>query len=524
MCSYLSYFKQNTFHLHLSDNLYNNVDLYTFEQSMELYAAFRPNSDDPAVEGLSKRSNESYYRRDFDMMQTSCAARGVTIIPELESPGHALVITQWKPELGLENLSLLNISHPGTISTVQTIWSAFLPWFHSKTVHIGADEYESDLVADYTSFVNTMNDYIDSTSGKAMRIWGTFPPNASTTNVNKSVSIQHWEFFEANPYYDFILNDYDVLNSDDSFYIVAKWSGSYPQDFNLTRIFEGNPAGGAWAPYIFDTKNETNNPERENPNVLGSVVALWNDYGPNATSFIEAYYSMRDGLPPLGDKQWGGDLSRAEYDAIFETLVAAAPAQNLDRKIPSKSTTILEYSFATGANSSTILDLSGNGYDGLNNGCEIFNGTLFLADNCSISTPLGSKGFNYTLSFTYRPISSSPGTLFSGPESSLNLGNGSISNITLITSGNAYSLNYTLPVGVWSDVSLIGRGSRTFLSVESVSTGINTTATGEVEFTALLGVNGESFVWDRPMAILAPVERIGGVAGELKAVKLVDGA
>jgi hexosaminidase len=33
----------------------------------------------------------------------------VTIIPELEAPGHALVIAQWKPELALDDLSLLNI-------------------------------------------------------------------------------------------------------------------------------------------------------------------------------------------------------------------------------------------------------------------------------------------------------------------------------------------------------------------------------------------------------------------------------
>lgn len=142
MCSYLSFFKQNTFHLHLSDNLYNNVAIYSNERSMSLYARFRLLSNDPAVEGLNKHANESYTREDFDFIQTKCAARGVTIIPEIEAPGHALVITQWKPELGLtDDLSLLNISNPDTIPTMQTIWKTFLPWFHSKVVHIGADEY-----------------------------------------------------------------------------------------------------------------------------------------------------------------------------------------------------------------------------------------------------------------------------------------------------------------------------------------------------------------------------------------------
>lgn len=142
MCNWISFYKQNTFHLHLSDNLYNNVNVYSLERQLELYSAFRPWSDDPAVAGLNKRRNESYTRRDFDYIQYSCAARGVTIIPEIEAPGHALVISQWKPELALQGqIDLLNISNPNTIPQMETVWKTFLPWFHSKVVHIGADEY-----------------------------------------------------------------------------------------------------------------------------------------------------------------------------------------------------------------------------------------------------------------------------------------------------------------------------------------------------------------------------------------------
>jgi hexosaminidase len=127
--------------MHLSDNLYNNPN-YTYEQQMELYARFRLWSDDPRVAGLNRHANESYTRQDFDRIQYACAARGVTVIPEIESPGHALVFSQWKPELGLMgSLDQLNISYPDTIGTVQTIWDIFGPWFKSKVFEIGADEY-----------------------------------------------------------------------------------------------------------------------------------------------------------------------------------------------------------------------------------------------------------------------------------------------------------------------------------------------------------------------------------------------
>lgn len=144
----MSFYKQNVFHLHLSDNLYNNVKIYSRERQLELYARFRLWSEDDAVKGLKRFKNESYTRKDFDHMQSSCAARGVTIIPEIEAPGHALVFSQWKESLGLkDDLSLLNLSNPDSTTQMKTIWKTFLPWFHSKVVHIGADEYVDDKLS-----------------------------------------------------------------------------------------------------------------------------------------------------------------------------------------------------------------------------------------------------------------------------------------------------------------------------------------------------------------------------------------
>lgn len=207
MCAWMSFWKQNTFHVHLSDNLYNNVDIYGRERQLDLYARFRLWSDDPAVAGLNKHRNESYTREDFDLIQYACAARGVTIIPEIEAPGHALVISQWRPELGLDgSLDLLNISYPDTIPTMESIWSTFLPWFHSKSIHIGADEYVDEdldpyeLGELYNRFVNALNAFIGGVSDKTMRIWGTYPPQANyTANIATNVTIQHWALFEDYP-------------------------------------------------------------------------------------------------------------------------------------------------------------------------------------------------------------------------------------------------------------------------------------------------------------------------------------
>lgn len=521
LCSYMSFFKQNTFHLHLSDNLYNNVKAYSRETSLELYARFRLWSDAEEIAGLNKHKNESYTREQFEEIQTSCAARGVTIIPEIEAPGHALVVVQWKPELGLTtDLSLLNISHPETIPTMKTIWSEFLPWFHSKTVQIGADEYTAE-VNDYNIFVNAMADHISTVANKSIRIWGTFPPvynDSSYINIYKNVTIQHWAFFEDNPYFDYIRNNYTVLNSDDTFYVVGKWSGSYPQKINVTATFSGDPATrGPRYPNVFDSKNATNNPMKNETLVIGHVAPLWNDYGPNATVYSEAYYSWREGIPAVADKQWGGNLTAAEFGDVSKTLHPHIPGQNLERSIPSWSSTILEYVFENGinetvSNDSAVIDHSGNAYHGTTN-CGMAKDGALRIDNCSIRTPLSSKGRNYTLTLSLLLASLSEAnssTLISGRDSSLML----TPNVTFFAGGEYFRLNSSLPINQKLDLSIIGRGNRTFAKI-----GVN----AEEEFLTKMGINGQRFEWG-PMAFEAPLQTIGGPdsgwTGEVYGLKL----
>lgn len=513
LCAYMSYFKQNTLHLHLSDNLYNNVDIYTRERSLSLYARFRLWSDAEALAGLNKYRNESYSRDEFDSVQSACAARGVTVIPEIEAPGHALVIVQWKPELGYSSdLSLLNISHPDTIPTMETLWGEFLPWFHTKVVSIGADEYTGPAT-DYNTFVNAMASFIGSTAGKAIRIWGTFPPvyNATYENIYQNVSVQHWEYFEDNPYTDYILHNYSVVNSNDDFYIVNKWAppGGYLNHINLTKTFQGTPPDAtSWRPYVFDQSNATDNPPASSPFVLGSIVPLWNDYGANASVYSEAYYAWRSGLPALADKQWGGNLSSADFESVFATLHAAVPAQNLDRAIASVSNVIFNYTVTSHGSSSSpaFADTSPNGF-GVETDCATTTeGVLQLTPACSVTTPHASKGRNYTLTLASLTVSSltapTNATLLTGADASLML----TPNITFFADGNYFRLNSTVPLNETVDLSIVARGNQTFASVTSATRG---TLVDEEEFLAQMGINGLYFHWAE-IAFEAPIETIGG--------------
>ena len=265
--------------------------------------------------------------------------------------------------------------------------------------------------------------------------------------------------------------------------------------------------------YVFDARNSSNNPSRNEPLILGEISPLWNDYGPNATVYSETFYAWRRGIPVLADKQWGGNLTAGEFDPLLEDLRTFIPGQNLERRIPSITSTILDYTFGTEyATSSTVSDESGNNYDGTSDCSRADKGPL-LIDQCRLTTPLSSKGREYTLTLSLLLSSlDSPtnATILSGHDSTLML----TPNITLFQGGNYYRLNSSLPLNQRLDLSIIGRGNQTFAKVDDGM---------EEEFLTRMGINGERFVW-APMAIEAPVHQIGGDdagwSGELYALNL----
>lgn len=508
MCSYMSFFKQNTFHLHLSDN--QIVGDYSSEVFRDIPARFRLWSDSEAVAGLNRHPNESYTREDFEEMQSKCAARGVAILPEIEAPGHALPIVQWKPQLAYgDDHSQLNISHPETMPTMETIWREFLPWFHSKVVSIGADEYTGPA-RDYKKFVNALNDFIVKESGKEVRIWGTFPPDEETEDVEipTDVLIQHWSWSFDDPIRDYIGNGYRVVNTDETYYVVMKY-GAYNRDVPIDTIWDGNPSGGAWYPNIFDVKNANNNSPVDEPLVEGAIATIWNDHGANTSTYNEAYYVWREGLPALADKHWGGELTKEQFESIFPALNRKVPDQDFERAIPSEGETIFEYNFETV--SGTVRDKSPNGYDAKTT-CKADGSALSITPDCALTTPWGSKGRNYTLTLDLRVdelADDTNATLVRGRDSDLML----TPNLTLFASGFHYRLGGGIPLGEDVTVEIIGRGPRTFAAV---------TRGGErgeeVEFV-ITATDVEA-----PMAIEAPIREVGGWTGQLRGFKLTSSA
>ncbi|KAL7273531.1 hypothetical protein RUND412_003611 [Rhizina undulata] len=396
LCTYASFFKFSEFQYHASDNYPLNRGRN--ETWQNVYSQFSLLPTNPELLPLVQRPHESLNRSEFEDFQAHCASRGITVIPEIESPGHALAITKWKPQLALaDNKDLLNLTHPETIPIIKSIWSEFLPWFQTKEVHIGADEYDSRLADVYIDFVNEMSDFVASTSGKKIRIWGTNEPS-DTKVVLGDITIQHWQYGESDPV-ALERAGYDVINSEDWWAYTSLKNdhmpilpAPYPQYFNVSRILNfGNVPGLQWEPSLynpFNVSEEWQLPKNSSRN-RGAIMAAWNDNGPDATTQLEAYYSFRDALPIIGARAWsgyGGSEISAKWESSRNLLAPAAPGQNLDRRIPKQAPgeKLLDYSW-TPAEQKKRRDLA-----------------------------IGSKGMNYTVELIYNApftLSSSDATI-----------------------------------------------------------------------------------------------------------------
>ncbi|KAF2841637.1 glycoside hydrolase family 20 protein [Patellaria atrata CBS 101060] len=341
LCTYASFFKMNEFHYHSSDNYpLNRGNNDTWE---DVYSQFSLQPESSELRGIIQRENETLSREDFKDFQHHCAQRGVTVIPEIEAPGHALSITKWKPDLALPKRDLLDLSNPDSLETVKSLWEEFLPWFQTKEVHIGADEYDPELADDYINFVNDLADFIDSKSGKSVRIWGTHEPSEDLT-INENIIIQHWQYGQSDPVQ---LQDdgYQLINSQDWWaYMSLKndhtpiFPAPYPQFFNVTRILNfGDREGEQWQPALFNPVNSTEQLENGASGNKGAILAAWNDNGPDATTQLEAYYALRKGIPIVAARAWtgsrGDELITTNVLSNIDFLASAAPGQDLDRRL-----------------------------------------------------------------------------------------------------------------------------------------------------------------------------------------------
>ncbi|RYD64600.1 MAG: hypothetical protein EOP83_09345 [Verrucomicrobiaceae bacterium] len=300
----MAWYKMNELHLHLSDEAFGGT-----------YAAFRVESK--KFPGLAAK-DLSYTAADIRELQDFAKARGITITPEIDMPGHARCFTNYWPEITLKGYpDYMDVTNPKSIELMKKLLDEMIPLFDAPDFHIGTDEYrvsgprKDELHEGFRQFINTMNAHVRS-RGKNCRIWSGFEHMGGTTQIDPTVIIDMWETDDAKGQ---IEKGHSIINSNHGrTYLVP---GAHYYGISRSGIYQG------WEPWMV-SGDMTKNPTKDEPKLLGGKLHVWFDQGPTGWTLTEVGENTLTGIHAFSEKLWGTKGS-PDYKAFTERTAKTLP-------------------------------------------------------------------------------------------------------------------------------------------------------------------------------------------------------
>ncbi|MFD3313133.1 family 20 glycosylhydrolase [Streptomyces sp. NPDC058694] len=333
-----------------------------------------------------------YYTKDEIRRLVSLGEKyHVTIIPEINSPGHMDPWIENRPDLqltdsdGNKQPSRLDITRPEAFAYYTSLMDEYAEVFKADSWHMGADEYMlgSDFakypqVLEYArakyganatpqdafiDFVNRVHDYAAG-KGKKLRIWNDGLTGANTVPVTAGTTVEHWLNVATKPS-QLRSQGYPLMNAAYALYLVrggfhSDTKGLYDQSWD-PRSFEGEKLAS-----------------REG--ITGAKISLWPDNGRGETE-NEVAEDTDPALRHVAQATWGSPHPDATYAQFTARAVAVghAPGWRDLTRVPVADGT---YTFRAGTAAVTAeVKRTPDGYVTLRtaNGClEVRGGKLTL--------------------------------------------------------------------------------------------------------------------------------------------------
>ena len=336
----MAWFKMNDLHLVINNNFifhenYLDAGRDPFKES---YSAFRLESVIKGADGTPLTAQDlSYSKKDFRALIDYAKARGVNIVPEFDTPGHALSFTRVRPDLiyqgqmrrhAKRRCEMLDAANPETLVFMGEVFDEYLKpqgeepaVFDGCVVHVGADEFYGEA-EDYRRYMDGLLNIVIS-RGYTPRVWGSLSSKPGKTPVvAKGVQMNLWNtgWMKAKEAIDL---GYDVINTNDGQLYIVPFANYYRADKALKQRYTHwipNRVGGELLP-------------AGHPQLLGATFAVWNDTTDlrhNGYGMLDIWNIISESTEVFSQKMWS--LPNNEHDYATHRKIAAkigpAPGSN----------------------------------------------------------------------------------------------------------------------------------------------------------------------------------------------------
>ncbi|MFD5819664.1 glycoside hydrolase family 20 protein [Streptomyces sp. NPDC127038] len=255
------------------------------------------------------------------------ASRHITVVPEIDSPGHLGAVIAAHPDLQLRNASgvpvrgAVDISKPAAAKIVDDLLDEYAGLFPGTDWHLGGDEYQALTVANpaasfpqlataarnrygagagvadlTTGWLNDRAKLIHG-HGRTARAWNDGFFRSSTVPADASLRVGYWTGKEigARQPVEYLSAGRKVVNYNDEYlyYVLGE-----PQTFVYPtgqRIYE------QWTPLVL--RGTTPVPARYDSQILGGSFAVWCDLS-NSQTQDQVAAGIRMPLRALTQKLW----------------------------------------------------------------------------------------------------------------------------------------------------------------------------------------------------------------------------
>lgn len=243
----LSRFKLNVFHLHLTENEAWRMESLRYPQLN-------------APETMTRQAGLYYTQKELRALDAYCRERGVTLVPELDMPGHSAAF---------ERAFGFGMQTPKGLAVVKELLEELMGVFSSEYIHIGTDEVRFTM----PEFVPEVVAFVRSKGRKAVSWnpgWNYAPGEIDATQLwsYRGKAQRGIPAVDCRLHY---INHFDLFGD-----IVG---------LHTSRIYDADEGS---------------------PDLAGSIIALWNDrYVPDEQAIIQENNLYVSALA-LADRAWRG--------------------------------------------------------------------------------------------------------------------------------------------------------------------------------------------------------------------------